>query len=71
MVIKLKAISHAVQGGTRAAANINESIVPKRRKQEDDRRQVKNNHGSFRGKLLLLNVLYNPVRLLYEYTPIY
>ena len=40
---KLKAISHAVEHGNRAAArefNINESMVRKWRKQEDDLRQV-------------------------------
>ncbi|KAG5263266.1 hypothetical protein AALO_G00262940 [Alosa alosa] len=42
---KLKAISHAVEHGNRAAArefNINESMVRKWRKQEDELRQVKN-----------------------------
>ena len=41
---KLKAISHAVEHGNRAAArafNINESMVQKWRKQEEDLRQVK------------------------------
>ncbi|KAJ8280487.1 hypothetical protein GJAV_G00055280 [Gymnothorax javanicus] len=49
---KLKAISHAVEHGNRAAArefNINESMVRKWRKQEDDLRQVKKTTQSFRG----------------------
>uniref|UniRef100_A0A146PAS9 Tigger transposable element-derived protein 7 n=1 Tax=Fundulus heteroclitus TaxID=8078 RepID=A0A146PAS9_FUNHE len=49
---KLKAISHAVEHGNRAAArefNINESMVRKWRKQEDDLRQVKKTKRSFRG----------------------
>lgn len=49
---KLKAISYAVQHGNRAAAkefNINESMVRKWRKQEDDLRQVKKTKKSFRG----------------------
>ena len=50
---KLKAISHAVEHGNRAAArefNINESMVRKWRKQEDDLRQVKKTKQSFRGE---------------------
>lgn len=49
---KLKAISHAVEHGNRAAArefHINESMVRKWRKQEDDLRQVKKTTQSFRG----------------------
>ena len=49
---KLKAISHAVEHGNRAAArefNINESMVRNWRKQEDDLRQVKKTTQSFRG----------------------
>lgn len=49
---KLKAISHALEHGNRAAArefNINESMVRKWRKQEDDLRQVKKTKKSFRG----------------------
>ena len=49
---KLKAISHAVEHGNRAAArefNVNESMVRKWRKQEDDLRQVKKTKRSFRG----------------------
>lgn len=49
---KLKAISHAVEHGNRAAArefNINESMVRKWRKQEDDLRQVKKTTQGFRG----------------------
>ncbi|XP_013880698.1 uncharacterized protein LOC106529748 [Austrofundulus limnaeus] len=49
---KLKAISHAVEHGNRAAArefNINESMVRKWRKQEDELRQVKKTKQSFRG----------------------
>ena len=47
---KLKAISHAVEHGNRAAArefNINESMVRKWRKQEEDLRQVKKTKKSF------------------------
>ena len=49
---KLKAISHAVEHGNRAAArefNINESMVRKWRKQEEDLRQVKKTKKSLRG----------------------
>ena len=49
---KLKAVSHAVEYGNRAAArefNINESMVRKWRMQEDDLRQVKKIKQSFRG----------------------
>lgn len=49
---KLKAVGHAVEHGNRAAArefNINESMVRKWRKQEDDLRQVKKTKQSFRG----------------------
>ncbi|KAK7910104.1 hypothetical protein WMY93_014788 [Mugilogobius chulae] len=49
---KLKAISHANEHGNRAAAreyNINESMVRKWRKQEDDLRQAKKTTQSFRG----------------------
>lgn len=49
---KLKAISHAVEHGNRAAArefNVNESMVRKWRKQQDDLRQVKKTQRSFRG----------------------
>ncbi|KAF4092990.1 hypothetical protein AMELA_G00027190 [Ameiurus melas] len=49
---KLKAISHAEEHGNRAAArefNINESMVRKWRKQQDDLRQVKKTKQSFRG----------------------
>ena len=49
---KLKAISHAVEHGNRAAArefNINESMVRKWRKQQDDLRQVKKTKQSFQG----------------------
>ncbi|XP_029974633.1 uncharacterized protein LOC115408167 [Salarias fasciatus] len=49
---KLKAISHAVQHGNRAAArefNIHESMVRKWRKQEGDLRRVKKTKKSFRG----------------------
>ena len=49
---KLKAISHAVEHGNRAAArefNINESMVQKWRKQEEDLRQVKKTKKSLRG----------------------
>ncbi|KAK6320151.1 hypothetical protein J4Q44_G00092580 [Coregonus suidteri] len=49
---KLKAVGHAVEYGNRAAArefNINESMVRKWRKQEDDLRQVKKTKQSFRG----------------------
>ena len=48
---KLKAISHAVEHGNRAAArefNINESMVRKWRKQEEDLRQVKKTKKSLR-----------------------
>ncbi|CAM4731030.1 unnamed protein product [Leuciscus chuanchicus] len=50
---KLKTVGHAVEYGNRAAArefNINESMVRKWRKQEDDLRQVKKTKQSFRGK---------------------
>lgn len=49
---KLKAISHAVEHGNRAAArefNINESMVRKWRKQQDELCQVKTTKQSFRG----------------------
>ncbi|KAK6299839.1 hypothetical protein J4Q44_G00298720 [Coregonus suidteri] len=49
---KLKAVGHAVEYGNRAAArefNINESMVRKWRKQEDDLRQVNKTKQSFRG----------------------
>ncbi|KAF4093698.1 hypothetical protein AMELA_G00004910 [Ameiurus melas] len=49
---KLKAIRHAVEHGNRAAArefNINESMVRKWRKQEEDLHQVKKTKLSFRG----------------------
>lgn len=49
---KLKAISHAQEHGNRAAArefNINESMVRKWRKYEDELRQVKKTTQSFRG----------------------
>ena len=49
---KLKAISHAVEHGNRAAArefNINESMIRKWRKQEEDLRQVKKTKKSLRG----------------------
>ncbi|TWW73483.1 hypothetical protein D4764_15G0008770 [Takifugu flavidus] len=49
---KLKAISHAVEHGNRAAArefNVNESMVWKWRKQQDNLRQVKKTQRSFRG----------------------
>lgn len=48
---KLKAISHTVDHGNRAAArefNINESMVRKWRKQQDDLRQLKKTKQSFR-----------------------
>ena len=51
-MFKLKAISHAIEHGNRAAAreyNINESMVRKWRKQEDNLRQVKKTKQSFRG----------------------
>lgn len=50
---KLKAVGHAVEHGNRAAArefNINESMVRKWRKQEDDLRQVKKTKQSFQGE---------------------
>ena len=50
--LKVKAISHAVEHGNRATAgesNINESMVRKWRKQEDDLGQVKETAPSFRG----------------------
>lgn len=49
---KLKAISHALEHGNRAAVrefNINESIVRNWRKQEDNLRQVKKTKKSFQG----------------------
>ncbi|KAF4798800.1 hypothetical protein TURU_060639 [Turdus rufiventris] len=49
---KLKAINHAKQHGNRDAArefNINESIVPKWRQQDDDLRLAKKTKKSFRG----------------------
>ncbi|KAK7934313.1 hypothetical protein WMY93_005209 [Mugilogobius chulae] len=50
--LKLKAISHANEHRNRAAVrkyNINESMVRKWRKQEDDLRQAKKTTQSFRG----------------------
>lgn len=50
--LKLKAISRAIQLGNRAASRefqINESMVRKWRKQEDELRQVKETRQSFRG----------------------
>ncbi|TWW62885.1 hypothetical protein D4764_04G0015320 [Takifugu flavidus] len=47
---KLKAISHAVEHGNRAAArefNVNESMVRKWRKQQDDLRQMTNGEHTF------------------------
>lgn len=63
---KLKAIIYAVEQWNRAAArefNINESIVQKWRKQEDDL--------SFRGKRVSLNAHYNLKCLMYENRPVH
>lgn len=62
---KLKAIIYAVDQWNRAAArefNINEPIVQKWRKQEDDL--------SFRGKRVSLNALYYLMCLMYENRPV-